>query len=1563
MKNFIYTTLAFLCFTFLGIAQERTSKHPHYKDMMDDMSVNFYTVCDSAEAYFKTIDKDKKGSGYKPFLRWKYLNEQKYFPSGNRMVDHYLPYKEFERIKAETNQKRLATNSLNSTTAWTSLGPDNVGTVTSHWSPGIGRVEYVAVNPADKNQLYFGSRSGGLWRTNNEGATWTHKTDFLPASGVNAIAPNPSNFNEVLINVQSSVNSITFGIYRSTDGGNTFTQTAFNPSNPVLSVAGGLGSTFKVYVIKYHPTIPNLVFIGTSQGIYKSIDGLTTTNWTKQIAGGDVYDIDFHPTNPNIMYIYDGYYSQNKNKILKSIDLGSSYTTYPSTDLANNNNKKLKITVSPQCIDCVFLSSDNGLWKSTDAGETFTLLHDPAGTSVSLYNAMPNVNDLTKFVSGYVDLFRSTDGGVNFNQCSWWCITSGCGGNGSGTVQQNYINSTHYVHADTNYLDNVNGVFYSCSDGFLSKSEDNGVTWVKLNFGTGIRENYSLGVSQSNSNIIINGAQDNGTNIKTENGWFEYLGADGMECLIHPLNYNIMIGSTQNGGRSRTYNLGYNETSIAPPGQSASWVAPLFYDPNNQFTLYSFGTKVHKSTNLGTSWTDLATPITTSGIDRKIEEAAIAEGDSNKIVVTYQNNIKLSTDGGVTFNSILNNLPSNLYISDVTFDPDNDDTILVSYPDVSSAYGQNKVFVSTNSGATWTNHTYNLGYMPIHNVIVAHGIIYAGAEIGVFYKPLNGTTWQVLGTDLPNVSVRELEVNYGSNSLKGATWGRGLWETKLVNRENYPEIVKTEITDLPTLDLPKVNTNQYVTSTINYTGTLANVYVSWAINTPSFNTTDIIQMTQVSGNIWTTTTPLPNQPAGTKIFFKVTAEGSASDVSETYKFMYEIRPNATDYCAASGESSSGNLYITNFNCSNLNKNYASNVAYSYETDTPIILLKNKTYTASGSFNTGWESNDFIIWIDYNNNNEFEATERVFIDNNTFSNSSGSFTIPQTAYEGNIRMRVRLGYWGDYSTACGTTLGVVKDYLVTIKMCDETQTTTYQDDNWSNGEPSIDKIVIFNDDYTSTANLQACKCTVTSGNITINSNHTFTIKDKVEVNGGSLTFENNASLLQIFDTQNSGNIIFKRNSNPMNALDYTYWASPLQNQSLNIISNADKWYKYNQLIGWQQITNPSAEAMTNGRGYIARIPNFGSGTQTQNTIFTGTPVNGNVFLDNFVEKDASGANAFALLGNPYPSAIDLEVFHQENYNVLNVKPTYYFWTHQTPVNAQGQYVATDYASYSVPLGASVLNGNRYVPAGQSFFVEMNNNGRISFKNNQRVAGNNNQFFRTQNIENQPNVATSTNISHKFWLNLIGQTNIAKQLLVAYTSIASNGYDIIDATTFDGQPTLDFYTKADNKKLVIQARSTFTDTDIVSLGYKTTQAGAYQINIDHKDNFWDNQSIFIKDNLLNLIHNLENPYSFTTDAGIYDTRFELLYQNNALENPDVSIENSMIVYTQKQIIYIHSAIENIKKITIFDTKGSLIFQEEKINKKDVEINNLKATHQLLLIKIETKNGFTITQKIIL
>jgi len=1018
---------ALIIFLSVVLISTNSFSQKEYKVLMDDMSVNFYEVCESAENYFTTHNKEEKGSGWKGFQRWKASNEYKYYPSGDRsQIDPFFTENAFSKnqIKAKDASNKSLFGS-----DWVELGPNRIDSVTGNYSTGLGRIEDHYVDPLNPNLIYLGSRSGGFWKSIDGGVNWLGgSTDFLIASGVNTLTVSPTNPDSILINIRNARNGNSHGLYRSIDGGDSWTITNFNPLNIGF---GGLGSNFKIYEIRYHPRVPNLIFIGTSKGIYRSDDNLVT--WTPLLTTGDIEEIQFHPTNNDIIYLYDSYYwGSNQNFVLLSDDQGLSYNQ--STEIvANLENRSVHLSVSNDCNNCLYFASDNGVWKSTDNGVNYTFLNNPPQGCGGF-----TVNDLdtSNMIFGYVDIEASMDGGQTFNQVTSWSLGNT---NGSGSGHQNSFNtSTDYVHADLHPAKCVNGVFYVGTDGLFSKSMDNGISWENIGQGIAVRENYKLGVSQSNHYRSISGSQDNGTSIKHKNSWIEFYGADGMEGLIHPLNDDWMIGSLQFGGRRRTKDGGLTQTGASAPGQSGSgnggWEAPIAYDPNNQMTVYNFSKYIFKSIDFGTSWDSIGAPSTFTST---ISNAAIAENNSNIIVISNGNKIEKSINGGATFTSIKNNYPDHS-IQDIAFDPNDDEVIII----VNARYENNgeKVFITTNGGASWNNITNNLGDMPIHSVVIDHtdsSRIYLGAEIGVYTKLMSENVWSLYNPNLPNTTIEELEIVNGSNTIKAATWGRGLWEYSLVGRNNFPSILITKITDQPTDVLPLENIDQYVTSLISYDDILTSVFVKWSVNSLAFD--NQIDMTNTVDSTWVSNSPIPNQAFNSKIYFKVFAVGSIGDTTETYKFMYNVREEKV--CPSAGTMSyQGNITYVNFNAiDNVTGKTQPYTDYT-STDSTFIVI-NEDYDLSVNVSTDNGNYVYYVtaWVDWNHDDDFYDSGEEYLLGSAQNVADAptnlspfTISIPSNAAFGNTIMRISCNYNAYQTDPCASGFdGEVEDYLLVI----------------------------------------------------------------------------------------------------------------------------------------------------------------------------------------------------------------------------------------------------------------------------------------------------------------------------------------------------------------------------------------------------------------------------------------------------------------------------------------------------------------------------------------------------
>jgi hypothetical protein len=280
--------------------------------------------------------------------------------------------------------------------------------------------------------------------------------------------------------------------------------------------------------------------------------------------------------------------------------------------------------------------------------------------------------------------------------------------------------------------------------------------------------------------------------------------------------------------------------------------------------------------------------------------------------------------------------------------------------------------------------------------------------------------------------MNELEIMYGSNILRGVTWGRGMWQTHLVNRENYPQITNVEIKHAPSFSQPKADRSQPVQAKINYNGTLTKAWVEYGFTPNDFS--QILTMSRLAVGVYESDTNLPNGVAGMALYFRVKALGANGDTSVTHKFHYELKP--AGLCNAQGNSNALYAnYITAVALANLN-HPSQNEGYADFTNQVANVQHNTSYSLTVSLQNQSGSDQVFGWIDYNDNSEFEADEEITFNAVSQSAAVANFDTPLMVGLDTVKMRLRLS--SSISTGnpanespCGSALGEVEDYQVII----------------------------------------------------------------------------------------------------------------------------------------------------------------------------------------------------------------------------------------------------------------------------------------------------------------------------------------------------------------------------------------------------------------------------------------------------------------------------------------------------------------------------------------------------
>ena len=517
--------------------------------------------------------------------------------------------------------------------------------------------------------------------------------------------------------------------------------------------------------------------------------------------------------------------------------------------------------------------------------------------------------------------------------------------------------------------------------------------------------------------------------------------------------------------------------------------------------------------------------------------------------------------------------------------------------------------------------------------------------------------------------------------------------------------------------------------------------------------------------------------------------------------------------------------------------------------------------------------------------------------------------------------------------------------------------------WIGGLPVADQPVIFLVDYTATSNLAACSMEVSNGaTVTFPSGYNLTISGNILTSsGGKLVMGNNANLIQAGEVNNNvgTDVTIKRNAS-LRYLDYVYWSSPVENQNLLAFSPETlpgRFYTIDEPTNAFVPATPATNSFSLAKGYLIRAYNtYQTAPTTQQTFagsFTGRPNNGDITIP----VTALGGG-FNLIGNPYPSTVNADLFLADPAN-QNIQ-TLYFWTHLTSVAG-----GTNYATYNATGAAGAAPSdtdpvsetpNGFIQVGQGFIAEVSNAGNATFKNSMRAANNSNQFFRT----------ADTAEKNRIWLNLSDANNGYNQALIGYVAGATNALD----SKFDGKliesTGTRLYNVISDNPYTIQGRALpFENTDTVAMGFMAAAAGTYTISIDHVDGlFSTDQDIFLKDNLTGSINNLKSgAYTFASQEGTFNGRFEVVYQNTTLgiETPSLTAE-SIVVYKQNNTLNINAGTTVMAGVKIFDIRGRLIFERNGINATTTAISDLGAAQQVLVIQITSVDNKTVSKKVV-
>lgn len=701
------------------------------------------------------------------------------------------------------------------------LGARNIGSATMS-----GRVAAIAaVHEGSRLTVYVGAASGGVWKSVNGGTTFRPVFDKEPVQSIGAITIDPRNPKVVWVGTgevwtRNSV-SVGDGLYKSTDGGDNWTNVGLRASERIARILVDPMATNTVYVC-----VPGKLWSDSDErGVYKTTDGGRT--WTQVLRGANAStgcsELSMDPQHPLTLFagMWDfrrqgwtfrsggaGPGAPSGSGLFKSTDGGATWTELDERSAAGLPSKpwgRVAVTVAPSKPNVVYAFIEaappkNALYRSDDGGQTW-VTRDRSQQMIwrpfYFANLIVDPNNENRVYKPDLGLIVSNNGGASFSDIS---------GGAHGDFHDVWVdpaNSDHLIAGD---------------DGGLWYSYDAGNKWWKGD-NLPISQFYHVSVDLDRPYHVYGGLQDNSSFVGASeypggianSQWENMYGGDGFWMFADASDPDYIYAEAQGGEIGRVNRRTHETRNIKPLPRYGegklryNWNTPIHLSPTRRGTIYIGAQFLFRSRDFGQTWQRISPDLTTNDTTKQQQEQSggvtvdnssaethttiytIAESprDSNVIWVgTDDGNLQLTRDGGRSWTNVVGNvqgLPAHAWVSSLDAGHFSAGTVYATFDLHTFGDMRPYAYRSTDFGRTWTALVAAdapvRGYAHVvKEDLVKRDLLFLGTEFGLWVSLDGGAQWaRYKGGDLPSVAVRDLAIHPRDHDLVIATHGRGIW--------------------------------------------------------------------------------------------------------------------------------------------------------------------------------------------------------------------------------------------------------------------------------------------------------------------------------------------------------------------------------------------------------------------------------------------------------------------------------------------------------------------------------------------------------------------------------------------------------------------------------------------------------------------------------------------------------------------------------------------------------------------------------------------------------------------